>query len=85
VLAAGGRAGRDAWLVPAYFFEINGDPNQVESVIAVADRYLKVPQAQPQPAPARPVPTPPPTHNPDIEPAGGGSGGASGGAEPATP
>jgi hypothetical protein len=85
VLAAGGRAGRDAWLVPAYFFEINGDPSQVESVIAVADRYLKVPQAQPQPAPARPVPTPPPTHNPDIEPAGGGSGGASGGAEPATP
>jgi hypothetical protein len=85
VLAAGGRAGRDAWLVPAYFFEINGDPDQVESVIAVADRYLKVPQVQPQPAPARPVPTPPPTHNPDVEPAGGGSGGTSGGAEPAMP
>jgi hypothetical protein len=85
VLAAGGRAGRDAWLVPAYFFEINGDPNQVESVTAVADRYMKVPQAQPQPAPARPVPTSPPTHSPDIEPAGGGSGVASGGAEPATP
>jgi hypothetical protein len=85
VLAAGGRAGRDAWLVPAYLFEINGDPNQVESVIAVADRYMKVPQVQPQPAPARPVPTPPPTHNPDIEPAGGGSGGASGEAEPAIP
>jgi hypothetical protein len=85
VLAAGGRAGRDAWLVPAYLFEINGDPNQVESVIAVADRYLKGPQARPQPAPARPVPTPPPTRNPDAEPAGGGSGGASGGAEPATP
>jgi hypothetical protein len=50
VLAAGGRAGRDAWLVPAYLFEINGDPDQVESVIAVADRYLKVPQVQPQPA-----------------------------------
>jgi hypothetical protein len=79
VLAAGGKAGRDAWLVPAYFFEINSDPNQVESVTAVADRYMKVPQAQPQPAPARPAPTPPPTHTPDIEPAGGGSGGASGG------
>jgi hypothetical protein len=72
VLAAGGRPGRDAWLVPAYFFEINGDPGQVESVIAVADRYMKIPQPQPQPAPARPVPTP--THGPGNEPAGGGSG-----------
>ncbi|HVD16799.1 MAG TPA: hypothetical protein VNK73_20405 [Actinomycetota bacterium] len=78
VLAAGGRAGRDAWLVPAYFFEINGNPDQIESVIAVADRYMKIPQPQPEPAPARPVPTPPPTHNPDIEPAGGGGSGSSG-------
>jgi hypothetical protein len=79
VLAAGGRAGRDAWLVPAYLFEINGDPHQVESVIAVADRYLRTPQPQPQPEPARPVPAPPPTLNPDmdrIEPAGGGASGA---------
>jgi hypothetical protein len=79
VLAAGGRAGRGAWLVPAYLFEINGDPDQVESVIAVADRYLRLPQPQPQPAPARPAPAPPPTLNPDmdrIEPAGGGASGA---------
>jgi hypothetical protein len=70
VLAAGGRAGRDAWLVPAYLFEINGNPDQVESVIAVADRYLRVPQ--PEPAPARPAPTTPPTRNPGPEPASGG-------------
>ncbi len=61
VLAAGDRAGRDAWLVPAYFFEINGDPNQVESVIAVADRYLRIPEPPapaPSPLPPRPVPIP---------------------------
>jgi hypothetical protein len=57
VLAAGDRAGRDAWLVPAYFFEINGNPDDVESVIAVADRYLRIPEPLPAPQP-RPLPRP---------------------------
>jgi hypothetical protein len=78
VLAAGDRAGRDAWLVPAYFFEINGDPNQVESVIAVADRYLRIPEPPaPSPLPPRPVPIP---SKPSSAPGGSGPNGGSGGA-----
>lgn len=83
VLAAGDRAGRDAWLVPAYFLEINGDPDQVESVIAVADRYLRIPEPLPAPLPS-PAPVPPrPTPTPGGAPNSGsvgapnsGSGGA---------
>jgi hypothetical protein len=78
VLAAGDRAGRDAWLVPAYFFEINGDPNQVESVIAVADRYLRIPEPPaPSPLPPRPVPIP---SKPSSAPGGSGPNGGTGGA-----
>jgi hypothetical protein len=78
VLAAGDRAGRDAWLVPAYFFEINGDPNQVESVIAVADRYLRIPEPPVAPAPLpRPLPTP---SKPSSAPGGSGPNSGGGGA-----
>jgi hypothetical protein len=57
VLAVGDRVGRDAWLVPAYLFEINGNPDDVESVIAVPDRYLRIPEPLPAPLP-RPLPAP---------------------------
>jgi hypothetical protein len=71
VLAAGDRAGRDAWLVPAYFLEIDGNPDQVDTVIAVADRYLRIPQPRPAPAP-RPLPVPPlGGGTPGSRPAGG--------------
>src|SRR6266545_3100954 len=72
VLAAGDRVGRDAWLVPAYLFEINGNPDDVESVIAVPDRYLRIPE--PLPAPAKPSSTPDSVPGADRsrdEPAGG--------------
>ncbi|HEY2960496.1 MAG TPA: hypothetical protein VGM21_20195 [Actinomycetota bacterium] len=74
VLATGDRAGRDAWLVPAYLFQIDGDPNQVESVIAVADRYLRTPGPStpaPTPVPPRPVPIP---SKPSSAPGGPDSG-----------
>jgi hypothetical protein len=78
VLAVGDRAGRDAWLVPAYFFEINGDPDQVESVIAVADRYLRIPEppAAGSPLPPRPVPIP---SKPSSAPGGSDPSSGSGG------
>jgi hypothetical protein len=82
VLGAGDRAGRDAWLVPAYFFEINGNPDQVESVIALPDRFMRLPQPRPVPVPARPVPSvpQPATPEPGGQPSGGGgSGGTPGG------
>jgi hypothetical protein len=74
VLATGNRAGREAWLVPAYLFEINGDPDQVESVVAIQDRYLKVPQ--PLPAPAQPAPGGTPGGGPEPAPAPTSSSGA---------
>jgi hypothetical protein len=56
-LVTGGPAGAQAAsLVPAYLFEFDGNPDAVEPVVAVKDRYLAAPAAT-QPGPGAPATT----------------------------
>jgi len=41
-----------AYLVPAYLFEFDDDPNSVEAVLAIQDRFVAATPPQPLPAPA---------------------------------
>jgi len=50
----GGRPAEVAYLLPAYLFDLEGGWTDVQSVVAVQDRYLTPPPKTVQPAPAEP-------------------------------